>query len=112
LSISPLKPALDYIKEHSTEIPGMNAMAQLCHLSPSYFSRLFTRELGMNFTTYLNRHKVYLAKHLLLGTSMSVGDISEHLGFSDTSYFIKVFKRYAGMTPLAFRKRLDKAEID
>ena len=82
----------------------MNAMADLCHLSPSYFSRLFHREVGEGFTTYVNRQKVALAKQLLLETTKSIAQISQELGYLNTSHFINLFKRFEGSTPLAYRQ--------
>ena len=46
---SPIYPAVAYVHNHRQEMVTMNDMARLCHLSPSYFSRLFRREMGENF---------------------------------------------------------------
>ncbi len=101
---SPVYPALDYVDSHRRESVTMSDMARLCHLSPSYFSRLFCRELGENFITYVNRQKVQWAKEMLRGTNDSVSHIASELGFMDSSYFINVFKRFEGITPLAYRQ--------
>ena len=89
---------------HRSEMLRMNQMAELCHLSPSYFSKLFLRELGENFTDYVKRQKVSWAKEMLRRTDKSVSEISSELGFLDSSYFIKVFKAVEGITPLAYRQ--------
>ncbi|MBR4548987.1 MAG: PocR ligand-binding domain-containing protein [Oscillospiraceae bacterium] len=101
---SPVYPALAYLFSHRGEMLRMSQMAELCHLSASYFSKLFLRELGENFTDYVKRQKVRWAKEMLRGTSKSVTEISEELGFLDSSYFIKVFKAFEGITPLAYRQ--------
>ena len=101
---SPVYPALDYLFAHRSEMLRMSQMAELCHLSPSYFSKLFLRELGENFTDYVKRQKVRWAKEMLRGTSKSVTEISDELGFLDSSYFIKVFKAFEGITPLSYRQ--------
>ena len=59
---SPIYPAVAYVHNHRQEMVTMNDMARLCHLSPSYFSRLFRREMGENFINYVNRIKVQWAK--------------------------------------------------
>ena len=102
---SPVYPALAYLFSHRGEMLRMSQMAELCHLSASYFSKLFLRELGENFTDYVKRQKVRWAKELLRGTSRSVTEISEELGFLDNSYFIKVFKAVEGITPLRYRQK-------
>ena len=102
---SPVYPAVDYVSHHRREAVTMTEMARLCHMSPSYFSRLFRRELGENFITYVNRQKVQWAKEKLRSTNDSVSQIAAELGYMDSSYFISVFKRFEGITPLAYRQR-------
>ena len=97
-------PALKYVEEHINEVVSMRDMARLCHLSHSYFSKLFLRSIGENFTEYVSRRKVERAKILLHDTTESVASIAEAVGYADTSYFIKVFKKVENTTPLAFRQ--------
>lgn len=101
---SPIYPAVEYISNHRRESVTMNEMVRLCHLSPSCFSRVFRRELGENFINYVNRQKVQWAKEMLRGTNESISQIAAKLGFMDSSYFINVFKRFEGITPLAYRQ--------
>ncbi len=101
---SPIYPALAYLDRHRSVVARMCQMAELCHLSASYFSKLFLREVGENFTDYTKRQKVAWAKELLRKTEKSVTEISNELGFLDSSYFIKVFKTVEGITPLAYRQ--------
>lgn len=101
---SPVYPAVAYVNNHRQEMVTMNNMAQLCHLSPSYFSRLFRRELGENFINYVNRQKVQWAKERLRSGNDSVNQIALDLGYMDSSYFINVFKKFEGITPLVYRQ--------
>lgn len=101
---SPVYPAVAYVNNHPHEMVTMNNMAQLCHLSQSYFSRLFRRELGENFINYVNRQKVQWAKERLRETNDSVNQIALDLGYMDSSYFINVFKKFEGITPLVYRQ--------
>ncbi len=105
---SALLPALQYIDENKGQLITQAQMAELCHLSPSYFSRLFTQETGLNFSQYIGTKKVAWAKELLEKTDDSVESISEKLGFSSAAYFIKVFKKYEGITPSLYRKYNEK----
>lgn len=97
-------PAVVYIDNHPKEMVTMQAMADLCHLSPSYFSRVFCRDVGENFINYTNRKKVELAKRMLRETNQSVSRIAGELGYLDTSHFIKIFKRFEGITPMIYRQ--------
>lgn len=99
-----LKPAIDYIYKHKAENISADKMASICHISPSYFSRLFLKETGEKFSTYLSKLKMKWAKGLLENTDMTITEISEELGFGESGYFIKVFKKYEGVTPAAYRK--------
>ena len=101
---SPIYPAVAYVHNHRQEMVTMNDMARLCHLSPSYFSRLFRRELGENFINYVNRIKVLWATERLRSSNDSVVQIAQELGYMDSSYFISVFKKFEGTTPLAYRQ--------
>ena len=101
---SPVFPAIIYIEKHKREEITMKSMAQFCHLSPSYFSKLFYKETGENFTDYINRRKVEWACERLSGTTDSITKIALDLGFQDASYFIKVFKKYSKTTPGLYRK--------
>lgn len=102
---SPIYPAVAYVATHPEEMVTMKEMAQLCHLSPSYFSRLFTREVGEGFTNYANRQKVELAKQQLRETGKTISQISADLGYLNTSHFINLFKRFEGITPSLYRQQ-------
>ena len=101
---STLYPAIAYIASHPGQAVSMAEMADLCHLSPSYFSRLFHREMGEGFTVYVNRQKVELAKVQLRDSNKSISQISAELGYLNISHFINLFKRFEGITPLMYRQ--------
>ena len=101
---SAIYPAVNYIATHPGATISMNEMADLCHLSPSYFSRLFSREMGEGFTNYVNRRKVEIAKKELRTTTKSISQIATELGYLNISHFINLFKRFEGITPLVYRQ--------
>jgi len=105
---SVIYPAVAYINEHPREAVSMKNMAKLCHLSPSYFSRVFNRETGDTFTNYVNRLKIELAKEQLRGTNKSVSQIAGEVGYLNVSNFIDVFKRLEGITPSVYRQHMFK----
>ncbi len=101
---SPVYPAVEYVRSHMQEMVKMVDMAHLCHLSLSYFSRVFHRELGESFINWMNRQKVEEAKLRLRTGNETVNQIALELGYMDSSYFINVFRRFEGITPLVYRQ--------
>ncbi len=98
-----LKPALDYIEKYYTRNISLNNMASLCNISTSYFSKLFRRTIGDNFSNHINRIRIKKARELLETTDIPITNIALDLGFEDSGYFIKVFKKFEGVTPSKFR---------
>lgn len=99
-----LQPAFDYIFKHKGEKILQSKMAELCHISTGYFSRLFVKETEMNFSTFMSMQKIEWSKQLLEKTDLSIGQISDELGFNDPGYYIKTFKKYENLTPFLYRK--------
>ena len=103
LAGSPIYPAIRYLESHRQDRVTMAEMAELCHLAPSYFCRIFSRTTGETFVDYVNRQKVAWAKEMLRESEAAVSQVAAELGYLDTSYFIRVFKKYEGVTPLVYR---------
>ena len=77
---------------------SLQAMADRLHLNSSYLSRRFKKEIGMSFSDYVLEKKMELAKELLL-TGTTVNATADRTGFKEASYFIRVFRKYWGVTP-------------
>jgi two-component system, response regulator YesN len=100
------KEILDTFKYVSINIEkkiSLDEVSSYLYLNPSYFSRLFKKEVGETFVEYVTKMKINRAKELLEQTADSVGKICERLGYDNQSYFIKIFKSYAGVTPIEYR---------
>ena len=95
--------AIDYIKRNYMKKITLEEVAAHTYLSPSYFSKVFKEEMKCNFNVYLNHIRVEYSKRLLLVESIPIIDVSNLVGFEDQSYFSKVFKKVAGMTPGKYR---------
>ncbi|MCZ8519413.1 MULTISPECIES: response regulator transcription factor [Paenibacillus] len=95
--------ACQYVSQHLHRKISLDEVAEHLYMNPSYFSRLFKKESGETFIEYVNRTKVNRAKELLDGTNLSVAKICEALGYDNHSYFIKMFKTVAGVTPQEYR---------
>lgn len=75
-------------------------------INPSYLSQIFKQSTGCSFTDYLTWVRMEKAKKILLGTDLKIQDIAEKLGYSSSQYFTKVFEKYAGTTPLEYKKNV------
>jgi ligand-binding sensor protein/AraC-like DNA-binding protein len=95
--------AFDYIHSHKEETISLKKMSDYCHVSSSYLSRLFTKEVGESYSAFIIKMKVNWAKEILETTDFSITKISEELGFNDVGYFIKIFKKHVGLTPAFYR---------
>lgn len=98
-----LQPAVEYIDANFTKEIKLKDMADLCEISPSYFSKLFKKVTDENLVGYVNRLRVERAKDLLRQTGKSVNAVALDVGFEDCGYFIKVFKKITNLTPSAYR---------
>lgn len=97
--------AIDYIICNVHSRIFLEEAAEYLKISPAYLSRLFKQETGTTFSEYVNRLKIEEASSLLLFTEYSDLEISNLLGFSSQSYFIKIFRRQMGLTPKQYKKQ-------
>ncbi|MBS6444686.1 MAG: AraC family transcriptional regulator [Ruminococcus sp.] len=97
--------AIDYISDHLHSKIRVEDIADYLNLSVAYLSRLFKSEVGIVLSEYINIKKVESASSMLQYSKFNDLEISEMLEFSSQSYFIKVFKKYTGMTPKEYKSR-------
>ena len=95
--------AIMYINAHYFEEIDLEKLAQHVFVSTYYLSRLFRREMGVTFSDYLTKVRVSRAKELLM-EGRTVEDVCGRVGYNDSNYFIKIFKKYVGVTPSKYRK--------
>ncbi|MGL1890023.1 MAG: AraC family transcriptional regulator [Spirochaetaceae bacterium] len=82
---------------------SLSSVAEEMGISSFYLSRLFKNVCNDSFSSYLKNKRMVLAKELLEDHSMQVQDISKKIGYWSSNYFIKVFKKYYGITPGEYR---------
>ncbi len=99
-----IRDALAYSDKHFTENIALKQLADILYISPSYLGTLFKKEVGIPFTDYVNKKRVDLAETMLEQTNLKIYEIVEQVGFSDKNYFLRLFKRYKGKPPSAYRK--------
>ena len=82
---------------------SMQDLAHIMGYSEAYFSKLFKQCFNQNFTAYLTEYRVNEAKKLLEQPTVNVKEIGKAVGYSDSNYFAKVFKRITGKSPTEYR---------
>lgn len=93
------KTALAFIEEHYSEDLSLESIADVCSLNANYFCRSFKELTGKTPMEYLNYYRIESACELIASTDKPLIDIALLCGYNDYSYFIKVFKKYKGITP-------------
>lgn len=96
-----------YIEKHidQPEQLRLSVLAANFRLSPTYIGRFFKRNLGEDFRLYVSRSRLKRVEELLIGSRMSVKEIASRMGYIDSCYLNKLFRRHHGMTPVEYRKR-------
>ncbi|TYP76854.1 AraC family transcriptional regulator [Paenibacillus methanolicus] len=83
---------------------SLNKIAELLDLSPAYLGRIFKQITNKSLPDYVNEFRIVRAKELLASTPHSIEEISQRTGYNQSTYFYKVFKKYAGITPAEYRQ--------
>ncbi|MBE6549952.1 MAG: helix-turn-helix domain-containing protein [Ruminococcaceae bacterium] len=96
---------LTYVAEHTSEIQTTTEISSALGLTPQYLSSYFSKHIGTTLKMYIQAKKIALAKDLL-AKGADVTQTCYDCGFNDCSYFIKVFKKYVGMTPLTYKQKI------
>ncbi|WP_432452383.1 MULTISPECIES: PocR ligand-binding domain-containing protein [unclassified Agarivorans] len=104
---SKIKKAVRYIEAHYFEDISLEDIADYVYLSPHYFSKLFKKEMGVGFNSYVNQQRLIGAKKMLQYSDWSISRIAHNLGYSCSSYFCKVFRNAYNITPQEFRNSLN-----
>ena len=102
--ISRLQNILEYIALHYCENITLGECADFVGFNPAYFSRYFSKCMGVTFQEYIKKLRIERAKWLLMTGNTSVTEICYQSGFRDVKTFNKLFKQECGMSPSGFRK--------
>ena len=97
---------MQYIDEYLAEDVSLSSLAELVHLSPYHFSRMFKQSFDTPPHRYLTNRRIERAKSLLAARKLSVTEIGLDVGFSETSSFTSAFRKVTGETPTDYRRRL------
>lgn len=100
-----VKQACAYIQQNYALSFSLVELSEIIGVSKSYLSRIFRLDTGISLWDYLNRFRIQKAKELLLRTDDSITAIALVVGYEDTGYFSRVFRKIAGCSPRAFREQ-------
>ena len=96
---NPITPVLEFIRMNLRENISLKNLSDKACMSSTSFYRFFKRELGMSPIEFIIKEKLKCAKKLLKNPSIHINEVCYLSGFEDCNYFIRLFKKYEGITP-------------
>lgn len=96
--------ACQYVIEHIDENISLTTISEKLAISKNYFCSLFKQETGENFLNFVTRMKMKRARFLLKHENLKVYEVCDRLGYTDTTYFTRLFKKYVHITPNEYKK--------
>lgn len=105
-----IRMAKEYVALHLDKEISLDTISSHVYLSPDYFSRLFKQHTGVSFTDYVTETRINKAKAYLRDPQYKIYEIGENVGYRNTKYFFKQFKRQTGHTPSEYRRQLFNKE--
>jgi len=102
----PVETAKKWILNNLGESITIDKIAKAIHMNPTYFCEYFKNQTGETILDYVTKARIEKAKDLLISTELKIYDISQLVGYSDTKYFSKLFKKYFGDVPSKFKEKV------
>ena len=93
-----------YIYEHYKDELGVEQLADMVYLAPSYLSSVFKKETGQNLSKFIKQYRMERAKDMLENTNMKIVAVSEAVGYQNVSYFCQSFRECFGVSPQKYRE--------
>lgn len=100
----PIAKGIAYLEQNNVCSLSIAEIAGLCHVSETYFRRLFEQYAGVSPQQYKTNNLIRLAKNMIRSDDLTIKEIAYTLGFSDAGYFSRWFKKNVGITPNRFLK--------
>lgn len=97
-------PMIQYIHKNYQQELNLDSLADFMHLNKNYICQLFKKEVGMTYISYLNQYRVEQSKLLLRNSDQQLAEISEKVGYTDPTYFSRIFKKITDISPNQYRQ--------
>ncbi len=97
--------AMTYIEEHLEDDLSIQSVSRIVNYHYAYFSNLFKKETGMNYSDFVANARINRAKSMLTGSECTLQEIADRCGFKNVPYFCSKFKHVTGMTPGQWREK-------
>lgn len=101
-----MKRSFEYIDKHTGDNIGLREVRENSGLSQGYMSRIFKKMLGVSVMTYIHLTRMMLSKWYFCTEDTNVIDVAYKLGYNESSYFSKLFKKYEHQTISEFKKEV------
>ena len=99
-----IEKTIRFISENESENLTVSQLADIVSLTPDHFSKIFKKTIGVRPIEYIHRKRLQRVKLLLLTTDLSVAQIAEQVGFSSSTYLLRIFRKHTGVTLMQYRK--------
>jgi two-component system, response regulator YesN len=100
-----IKKSISYMNDNFKDKIDLKSISNYIHLNAQYFSRVFKKEVGISCIDYLNQLRINHSCKMLCSTAYPVYRIAIESGFTDASYFSRVFTRHLEDTPIEYRRK-------
>ena len=102
---------INYVKHHYRSPLSMAVLTNISGMSESHVLRVFKQYLGYSPFQYINRLRLSTAADTLIQTDKSITEVALDLGFNDSNYFTRLFRKYQGLSPREYRKKYLKENL-
>lgn len=107
-----IKKVNEFVEQNFCNRIALDDIAEAVHINRSYLSRIYKQKTGFNLFDTINMKRIQLAKKYIKEKEKKIYEIAIQVGFEDTTYFSKVFKKFEGVSPKAFYRQSCRGEDD
>ncbi|MHC1750030.1 MAG: response regulator [Cellulosilyticaceae bacterium] len=101
-----VKQAIDYINQNYSKKLDLQTVADSLYVSTWHLCKVIKKQTGTNFVDLLNEARIDNAKKFLVESNLKIYEIAENVGYTDTAYFSKIFKKITNQTPNEYRNKM------
>jgi len=103
-----IKRIINYINTNYYKDLKLETLAEIFNYNSAYLGKLFKRNVGENFNTYLDKVRIEKAKYILAEEKLKIYQVCERVGYKNIDYFHSKFKKYVGISPSNYKKQCDE----